>query len=63
VNPNTSFTTMNVSIPAATWQKVSNWLQLQLAIEAVKVLTPEQLNEALALATTKHRHQVAGAND
>ena len=60
MNPNTSFTTMNLSIPAATWQKISNG---QLAIEAVKMLTPEKLDEALALATTKHRHQVAGAND
>ena len=51
---------MNLSIPAAAWQKISNG---QLAIEAVKMLTPEKLDEALALATTKHRHQVAGAND
>ena len=40
-----------------------NWLPSQAAIEASNAHPLEQFDKALALATTKHRHQVAGASD
>ena len=41
-----------------------NWLPLQVAIKAGKMLARwGAFDKATAPATTKHRHQVAGAND